>query len=110
MVWVFFVNMANISDLDPELLSISNFKDCKDGSTIFNIVHCEENNVPHIVFNNIECVFRKSVSFSYLIFWESDKNKNMLNRYAQVIDEIKREILCFIDEYEDKIFIMGSDY
>ena len=40
--------------------------------------YCEENNVPHIVFNNIECIFRKSGVFSYLSFCESDKNKKML--------------------------------
>ena len=85
----FFSNMTNINDVDPEFLWINDFKVCKDGSALFNLCYCEENNVPHIVFNNIECIFGKSGINSYLIFCESDKNKKMLNNYVQVIDKIK---------------------
>ena len=63
-----FTNMTNIKDFDPEFLLVNNFKSCKHGSTVFNITYCEENNVPHIVFNNIECIFRKSGFYSYLVF------------------------------------------
>ena len=56
----FFNNMTNINDFDPEFLLINDFKDFKDGSTMFNMAFCEENNVPYVVFNNIECIFRKS--------------------------------------------------
>ena len=79
---------------------VNDFKGCRDGSILFNIAYCEENGVPRIVFNTIECIFRKSGIFSYLIFCESDKNKNTLNNYVQVIDEIKKEILSFEDESE----------
>ena len=34
----------------------------------------------------------------------------MLNRYVQVTDEIKREILSFVDELEDDYFGMGKDF
>ena len=51
--------------------------------------YCEENNVQHIVFNNIECIFRKTDIFSYLIFSESNKNKKMLDDYVKVIDSKK---------------------
>ena len=34
----------------------------------------------------------------------------MLNRYVQVIDEIKKEILFFIDEFEDNYFVIGKDF
>ena len=64
----------------------------------------------HIVFNNIECTFRKSGVFSYLIFCESDKNKKMLDDYFKVIDGIKEEVLSFIDEFEDNLFILGKDF
>ena len=60
------------------------------------MTYSEENNVPHIVFNNIECIFRKSGVFSYVIFCESDKNKEMLDDYVKVIDGIKEEVLSFI--------------
>ena len=71
---------------------------------------CEENNVPDIVFNNIECVLRKSGVFSYLSFCESDKNKKMLGDYVKVINGIKEEVLYFIDEFEDDLFILGKDF
>ena len=64
----------------------------------------------HIVFNNIECTFRKSGVFSYLIFCESDKIKKMLDDYVKVIDGIKEEVLSFIDEFEDNLFILGKDF
>ena len=52
----FLMNMININHFDPELLSIDDFTIFKDGSIMFSIVYCEENNTPHIVFNNIECI------------------------------------------------------
>ena len=64
----FFMNMTNINDVDPEFFIVNDFKDNKDGSILFNLCYCEENTVPHIVFNNVECIFRKSDVFSYLIF------------------------------------------
>ena len=72
---------------------------------MFNIAYCEENNVPHIVFNNIECIFRKSEIFSYLVFCGSF----LLDDYLKVINGIK-EVLSFIDEFKDKMFIMGKDF
>ena len=102
--------MTNSSDFDPEFLLFNDFKSSKDGSILFNISYCEENNVPHIVFKNIECIFRKSGIFSYLIFCKSDKNKKMLDDYVKVIDRINEEVLPFIDEYEDNLFIMVKDF
>ena len=34
----------------------------------------------------------------------------MLDDYIQVIDKVKEEVLSFIDEFEDEIFIMGKDF
>ena len=34
----------------------------------------------------------------------------MLDYYAKVIDGIKEEVLSFIDEFKDEIFIMGKDF
>ena len=72
---------------------------------LLNIAYCEENSVTHIIFNNIECIFRKSGIYSYLIFCESDK----LNNYVSIIDQLKEEILSWTDE-EDDLFIMGKDF
>ena len=53
--------MANINDFDPELLMIDDVTIFKDGSIMFGIIYCEKNNTPNVVFNDIECIFRKSV-------------------------------------------------
>ena len=51
----------------------------------------------HIVFNNIECVFKKCGIYSYLIFCETKKNKDMINNYAKIINQLKEELLSWID-------------
>ena len=45
----FVTEMVNINDIVHECFLIKDFKDRKDGSTIFNIAYCEENSVSHIV-------------------------------------------------------------
>ena len=52
-----FMNMTNINDTDPKLLLINEFTTFENGSIVFNINYCKENNTPHIVFNDIECIF-----------------------------------------------------
>ena len=103
----FFNDMTNINDFDPKLLVINELTMFENRLTMFDISYCEKNNTPHIVFNNVECVFRKSGVFSYFIFCESDKNKSMLDRYVKIIDETKKEILFTI---EDDFLVMGKDF
>ena len=96
----FFMNLTNINDFDPKLILINEFTIFENGSIMFDIAYCKENNTLHVVFNNVECIFRKSGLFSYLIFCESDKNKRILDKYVKIINEIKHQIL-FIIEDED---------
>ena len=35
-------------------------------SIMFDVNYCKVNNTPYVVFNNIECIFRKSGVFSFL--------------------------------------------
>ena len=77
----YFMNKTNINDFDPKLLVINEFTIFEDGSIMFDINYCETINVAHIVFNNVECIFRKGSVFSYLIFCETGKNKKMLDKY-----------------------------
>ena len=50
------------------------------------------NGIAHIVFNNIECIFfKKNEIHSYLIFLKNDKNKDMINNYLKIIDQLKEE-------------------
>ena len=69
------MNMTSINDIDPKLLVINEFTMSENGSVMFDISCCKENNTPHIVFNDIECIFRKSGVFSYLIFVKVIKAK-----------------------------------
>ena len=101
--------MTNINDFDPELLSVDDFSIFKDGPIMFSVVCCEENNTPHFVFNNMECIFRKSDVFSYLLFCENDKSKKILDKYSKVIDKLKEEILSLTID-EDDLFVMIRDF
>ena len=101
--------MVNILDIQPEYFIVNDFKGCKNGSMIFNLCYCSENCVPHIVFNNIECIFRKCGIYSYLTFCSSNKNKYMINNYVKIFDHLKEELLSWIDELEeDEIFTLGK--
>ena len=92
----FVKEMVKILDVQPEYFMINDFESCKDSLTIFNVCYCEENSVPHVVFSNIECIFRKSGVFCYLIFCESDKTKKILDSYVSIVDQLKEEIWSFV--------------
>ena len=81
--------MVNILDIEPEYFMINDFKGRKYNSTVFNICYCEEGCVPHVVFNKIDCIFRKRGVYSYLVFCESDKNKKMLDNYVSIVDQLE---------------------
>ena len=74
---------------------------------MLEIRYCEESNTPYIVFNNIECIFRKSDINKYLVFCETEENERMLKNYTKIIDGIKDSIL-FVTE--DNVFIMDKDF
>ena len=44
--------MTSINDFDPKLLLINKFATFNNGSTMFDINFCKENNTPYIVFKN----------------------------------------------------------
>ena len=74
---------------------------------MFEISYCEDNNIPNIVFNNLECIFRKSGINKYLLICETEKNETGLKNYTKIIDELKDQIL-FISE--DNFFVVGKDF
>ena len=53
----FFEKMVNILDIDPECFTVSNAKECTDGTILYNLCYSDKTGVPHIVFNNIDCYF-----------------------------------------------------
>ena len=102
--------MVNILDIDPEYFMVNDFKGCKDGSIVFNLCCSDELAVPRIVFNDVECIFKKCGAYSYLIFCGNNKNKEMINDYVKIIDHLKNEILFWVDEFEDDSFRLGNDF
>ena len=58
------VNILLIFYIEPEYFMVNDFKGCKDGSILSNLCYFDETGVPHIVFNNVECIFRKYRKFS----------------------------------------------
>ena len=68
---------------------VNDFKGCNDGSVVFNLCYYDETAVPHVAFNDTECIFRKSGIYSYLAFCENHKNKDMINNYVKIIDQLK---------------------
>ena len=107
----YFTDMTSINDFDVKLILINEFTIFENESIMFDISYCEENNIPHVVFIDIEWVFRKSGINSYLVFCESDKNKKMLDKYVKIIDETKNQILFIIEDgNEDGNFILGKDF
>ena len=64
----FFEDMVNILDIDSECLMVSDTKECTYSTIAYNICYSDKTGVPHIVFNNIDCYFKKSGAFKFLIF------------------------------------------
>ena len=107
----FFKEMVNILNIEPGYFMVNYFKGCKGGLILFNLCYSDENGVPHIVFNNIECIFKKIGIYSYLIFCENNKNKDLINNYVEIVDQVKEEITSWVDdEIEDDSFRLGNDF
>ena len=88
--------MANILDIDPECFMISDIKECTDGTMVYNHCYFDKTGVPHIGFNNIDCYFKKSDSYIFLVFCENNKNKAMINNYIEIIRHLEDEIFSYI--------------
>ena len=84
--WIgyFFEEMINILDIDPECFMVSDTKECTEGTMIYNICYSDKTDV-HIVFDNIDCYFKKSGTSNLLVFCNNDKNKAMINNYVAII-------------------------
>ena len=66
--------MTNTNNFNLRLMLINEFTILENGSVMFDISYFEKF-TPHVVFNDIECVFRKSGINSYLVFCQTGKNK-----------------------------------
>ena len=65
--------MVNILDTVHECFTVSDTKECTDGTMVYNLCYSDKTGVPHIVFNNIDYYFKKSDNSSLLVFCDNDK-------------------------------------
>ena len=105
-----FKEMINILDIEPEYCTVNDFKRCKDGSILFNSCYSDETGVSHIVFNNIDCIFKKSGIYSYLIFLADGKHKDTMKNYGKIIKQLENDIFSFIDGFEDEEFNFNGSF
>ena len=105
----FFEEMVNILDIDPGYIGINHTNQCTDGTIIYNICYNDKIGVPHIVFNNNDCYFKKNEWISSLVFCDNIKSKNVIDIYFKIIKQIRDEVFSLIDEFEDDDFIFAND-
>ena len=102
--------MVNILDIYPGCFMVGNKKECTNGTMLYNIYYSDKTGVPHIVFNDINCYFKKNCDYSFLIFCDNNKNKNTLNIYFKIIKELRDEVFYLIGEFEDHDFLFAGDF
>ena len=106
----FFEEMVNVLHIDPECFMVGNVKECTDGTMFYNIYYSDKTGVPHIAFNNIDCYFKENGDYSSLIFCDNNKNKNIIDIYFKIIEQLRDEVFSFIDEFEDHKFVSADDF
>ena len=67
--------MVNILDFYPEYFMVSDAKQYTDGTKIYNLCYSDKIGAQYIAFNNIDCYFKKSGNYNFLVFCDNDKKK-----------------------------------
>ena len=98
----FFNDTINITNFDPSLLDIGKISFKSTDDIIFHIEYItmksldskniDSANSLYLIFNYADGHIEKSEEDTYLIFASTDKNKEVLERYTELWDEIKNQI------------------
>ena len=91
----FFNSMTNIKNFDSNLLSIDQISFKSTDCVIYDIEYFKNlnsKNSLHLVFNNVDVYIEENNEDKYLIFALTDKNKEALENYTELWDEIKGQI------------------
>ena len=93
----FFNSMANIKNCDPSLLSIDQISFKSTDSVIYDIEYItmkslDNENSLYLIANNVDEYTEENNEDKYLIFASTDKNKEALENYTGLWDEIKNHI------------------
>ena len=99
--------MINIKNFDPSLLDIDKITFKYTDDVIYNIEYITMKSVDnentdsadflYLIFNNVDGYIKCSSTIEvnenkYLIFASTDKNKEVLEKYKELCDEIKNQI------------------
>ena len=97
----FFNDMINIKSFDPNLLSIDKISFKSTNAIIYHIQYITMKSIDHLnidsvntlylVFNNVDGYIEESNEDKYFIFASTDKNKEILEKYKELWDEIKNK-------------------
>ena len=97
----FFNDIINIKNVDPDLLAKDKISFKSTNAVIYHCKSIDHVNIysansPYLIFNNvdgyIECNSTKeSNEDKYLIFPSTDRNKEVLEPYTELWDEIKNQ-------------------
>ena len=103
----FFNDRINIKSVEPNLLNIDKTSFKSTDAVIYHIEYITMKSIDHVnidsanslylIFNNVDgyikCNFiKESNEDKYLIFASTDKNKEVLEKYTELWDEIKNLI------------------
>ena len=91
----FFNTMTNIKNFDPNLLSVDQVSFSSTDRVIFDLKYFKNvngKNSLYLVFNNVDAYIEENNKDKYLIFALTDKNKEELENYTELWDEIKDQI------------------
>ena len=89
--------MINIKDFDPNLSSIDKISFKSTDSVIYDIEYItmkslDNENSLYLIFNNVDVYIEENNENKYLNFASTDKNKEVLENYTELWDEIKDQI------------------
>ena len=98
----FFNSMINIKRFDQSLLSIDKISFKSTDSAIYDIEYMtmktlDNANSLYLIFNNVDVYIEENNENKYLIFAPTDKNKEVLENYAELWGEIKDQIEAISD-------------
>ena len=87
--------MTNIKNIDANLLSINQIAFTSTDSVIYDIEYFKNLdgvNSLYLVFNDVDFYFEKYGENKYFVFALTDKNREALENYTELWNEIKNEI------------------
>ena len=92
-----FNTMTNTKNFNPTLLSIEKISFESTDSVIYDIEYItikrlDNENSPYLTFDNVDAYIEENNEDKYLIFASTDKNKEPLENYIELWDEIKNKI------------------